>query len=133
MAGSIQGSINSMIGAAGSAIRTVQALRLAKQAINTQKSTASSATRAKPIQTSPQTRAEVVARQSSANAIQAKQKQKRKFSDYLAKMQISIGNETKKIGDLEPAMQAKIGASYSKSQRRQIMDQMDKEAKNGKR
>lgn len=131
---SIQGAINSMIGTVGSAIRTTKAISLAKQALNNQQAaTSSPAKKVKTSPVSPQAQAATVATQSMTNEQQSKLAQKRKFSDYLAKVPITVGNETKKIGDLPKELQAKIGATYNKNQRKKLMDQMDKEAGHGKK
>lgn len=49
--------------------------------------------------------------------------------DYLAKQETSLGGT---VGELPPAMQKQIASQYSKSQRRAMMDRMDREAKDGK-
>lgn len=131
---SIQSAINSMLGTVGSAIRTTKAISLAKQALNNQQTaTTSSSAKNKTSSVSPQAQAATVATRSMTNEQQSKLAQKRKFSDYLAKVPITVGKDTKKIGDLPPELQAKIGATYNKNQRRKLMDQMDKEAGHGKK
>lgn len=49
--------------------------------------------------------------------------------DYLAKQETSLGGT---VGELPLAMQKQIASQYSKSQRKQMMDLMDREAKDGK-
>lgn len=62
-----------------------------------------------------------------ANAIQqAQQKQKRKFMDYLGKLETSWGGT---IGDLPVNIQKNIAKQYSQKQRKELMDKMDKEKK----
>ena len=60
---------------------------------------------------------------------EAKKTQRRNFMDYLAKQPTSLGGT---IGELPKSMQKQIASQYSKSQRKAMMDKMDKEAKNGK-
>ena len=130
---SIQGAINSMIGSAGSAIRTVQGIGQSFKQAGQETPAAKSQKTKVAKQISPQEVAAQQAMQSAANEQQAKKSQKRKFSEYLAKMPVSLGSETRKIGDLPPEMQKKFAANYNKSQRRKIMDAMDREANNGKK
>lgn len=59
---------------------------------------------------------------------EAKKTQRRNFMDYLKKQETSLGGT---VGDLPPAMQKQIAATYSKSQRKTMMDRMDREAKDG--
>ena len=54
---------------------------------------------------------------------EAKKTQRRNFMSYLAQQT---------VGDLEMPIQKQIASQYSKSQRKTMMDRMDKEAKNGK-
>lgn len=58
----------------------------------------------------------------------AQLRQKRKFKDYLSKLETSLGGT---VGDLPEKLQKQILKSYSPQQRRQIMNQMDKEKKDG--
>ena len=60
---------------------------------------------------------------------EAKKTQRRNFMDYLAKQSTSLGGT---IGELPKPTQKQIASQYSKSQRKTMMDRMDKEAKNGK-
>lgn len=70
--------------------------------------------------------------QKSYGQLRAEQKateqlqQKRNFSDYLKKLETSFGG---KVGDLPENLQKEIAKQYSKSQRQNIMNQMDKESK----
>lgn len=59
---------------------------------------------------------------------QAKKTQRRNFMDYLKKQETSLGGT---VGDLPPAMQKQIASTYTKSQRKTMMDRMDREAGNG--
>ena len=59
----------------------------------------------------------------------AKRTQKRNFMSYLAQQSTSLGGT---VGDLPMQLQEQIASQYSKSQRKTMMDRMDKEAKNGK-
>lgn len=123
--GAIQSSILGLIGSVGKLTKTVGSMRQDREqaATGTKQST-------KP---TIQEAARKVAKQSADGEIQGKTVQRRRFSEYLAKMPISLGSETRKIGELPPEMQKQIGATYNKSQRKKIMDAMDKEANNGKR
>lgn len=56
---------------------------------------------------------------------EAKQKQRRVFKKYLANEPTSLGGT---VGDLPPAMQKQIAAQYSKSERKALMDRVDREA-----
>lgn len=58
---------------------------------------------------------------------EAKKKQRRNFMTYLRKQPTSLGGT---VGELPEKMQKQIAASYSKSQRARMMDEMDREAKN---
>ena len=60
---------------------------------------------------------------------EAKKTQRRNFMSYLAQQSTSLGVT---VGDLSPDTQKQIASQYSKSQRKTMMDRMDKEAKNGK-
>lgn len=60
---------------------------------------------------------------------EAKKTLRRNFMEYLAKQPTSLGG---KVGDLPTDLQEKIASQYSESQRRTMMNRMDKEAKNGK-
>ena len=60
---------------------------------------------------------------------EAMKKQRRNFMSYLAQQSTSFGGT---VGDLPKPVQKQIASQYSKSQRKTMMDRMDKEAKNGK-
>ena len=60
---------------------------------------------------------------------ETKKTQRRNFMDYLSKQTTSLGGT---VGELPMPMQKQIASQYSKSQRRTMMNRMDKEAKNGK-
>ena len=60
---------------------------------------------------------------------EAKKTQRRNFMSYLAQQSTSLGGT---VGDLPMSLQKQIASQYSKSQRKTMMDRMDKEAKNGK-
>ena len=60
---------------------------------------------------------------------EAKKTQRRNFMSYLAQQSTSLGGT---VGDLPMSLQRQIASQYSKSQRKTMMDRMDKEAKNGK-
>lgn len=60
---------------------------------------------------------------------QAKQTQRRNFMAYLAQQPTSFGGT---VGDLSPDLQRKIASQYSKNERRNMMNRMDREAANGK-
>ena len=61
---------------------------------------------------------------------EAKATQRRNFKDYLAKMPTNFGGT---VGQLNPEMQKQIAKQYSPSERKRIMDRMDREAENGKK
>ena len=60
---------------------------------------------------------------------EAMKTQRRNFMSYLAQQSTSLGGT---VGDLPMPIQKQIASQYSKSQRKTMMDRMDKEAKNGK-
>lgn len=69
------------------------------------------------------------AKQSAQNEVTQKKKQRRNFSEYLAKQPTNLGGT---VGDLPKSVQKQIAAQYTKSQRKSLMDSMDREAQNGK-
>lgn len=75
---------------------------------------------------SPQAMAADRARQNAANEIEAKKVQRRNFMEYLKKEPTNFGGT---IGDLPPQAQKQIASQYTKSQRRTLMNKMDKESK----
>lgn len=81
---------------------------------------------------------ELISKQEQANTkaeevkkakIEQTTKRRNFMRDYLAKQETSLGGT---VGELPPAMQKQIASQYSKSQRRAMMDRMDREAKDGK-
>lgn len=60
---------------------------------------------------------------------EAKKTQRRNFLDYISSMPTSLGGT---VGQLPKDMQKQIASTYTKSQRKTIMDRMDKEKANGK-
>lgn len=60
---------------------------------------------------------------------QAKKTQKRNFMAYLAQQPTSLGGT---VGDLSPDLQKKIASQYDRNARRRLMNQMDREARDGK-
>lgn len=79
-------------------------------------------------ETSLEERQDLAMKKTSEQA-EAKKKQRRNFKTYLAQQPTSLGGT---VGDLSPDLQKKIASQYSRSDRRRMMDQMDREAKNGK-
>lgn len=79
-------------------------------------------------ETSLEERQEMAMKKTSEQA-EAKKKQRRNFRTYLAQQPTSLGGT---VGDLSPDLQKKIASQYSRSDRKRMMDQMDREAKNGK-
>ena len=61
----------------------------------------------------------------------AKKALRRNFMDYISKMP-TLGETVGSIDARNPGFAKKIAAQYSKSQRKALMDRMDKEAKDGK-
>lgn len=104
--GAIQSAMNSMIG-------SVAAVTIA----------------AKKFGASKQEEAAKRAKKSSQDEVTQKQKQRRNFAEYLAKQPTSLGGT---VGDLPKTAQKQIAAQYTKSQRKSLMDKMDREASNGK-
>ena len=60
---------------------------------------------------------------------EAKKALRRNFTTYLSQQPTSLGGT---VGDLPMSLQEQIASQYNKSQRKAMMDRMDKEAKNGK-
>lgn len=132
--GVIQGAINSMLGSASHAVMAVRGYQAIQEkkiaAEEKKKDTEKKKTTPSPVQTtaSPQQMAADKARQSADNAIAAKKQQrKRRFADYLAKQPSSVGT----VGNLPQDLQAQIARQYTPSQRRRLMDRMDKEGAQG--
>lgn len=57
---------------------------------------------------------------------EAKKRQKRNFMSYLSKQPTSLGGT---VGELPKNVQKQIASQYSKTQRKKLMDTMDKESK----
>lgn len=72
-----------------------------------------------------------LAERKAQSALQLEQnrvaKSKRNFMEYLGKQETSLGGT---VSELPPAMQKEIASQYSKSQRKSMMNRMDKEDKN---
>lgn len=60
---------------------------------------------------------------------EAKKTQRRNFMTYLAQQPTSLGGT---VGDLSPDLQRQIASQYSRNERRNMMNRMDREASNGK-
>lgn len=69
------------------------------------------------------------AKQSSADAVEAKKTQQRDFMKYLANQPTSLGGT---VGQLPIEMQKQIAESYSPEEREDFMNKIDEEMKNGK-
>lgn len=70
-----------------------------------------------------------LAMKKTSEQAEAKKKQRRNFKTYLAQQPTSLGGT---VGDLPSDLQKKIASQYSRSDRKRMMDQMDREAKDGK-
>lgn len=127
--GAIQSSINSVIGSASKAVMAVKGYQelKARKAAQAEKVAVS---QNKMAGSSPQAQAAQTAKQSAANAIEAKKTQRRNFMEYLKNEPTSLGGT---VGQLPPAMQKQVASQYTKSQRRSMMDRMDREAGNGRK
>lgn len=66
--------------------------------------------------------------QKAQKQVKAKGSQRRRFKDYLAKMETSLGGT---VGDLPEDVQAYIASQYSQKDRKKIMDEEDR--KGGKK
>lgn len=97
--GVIQGSINGMLGTAAAAISIGEGLM--KKA---------------------NTRAEQMAKQKQAQK-QSMQRKKRDFMKYV--VNIPLGDDGGKVGDLGKSAQKQIAQSYSKSEKTKIMNEME--------
>lgn len=87
------------------------------------------------LHSSLQAKSDLKARQENALAkaeavkqakVHQKQKRRNFMRDYLSKQETSLGGT---IGELPIAMQKQIASQYTKSQRKAMMDRMDREAK----
>lgn len=75
---------------------------------------------------SKQDQAREKATKSRDEAVQAKKKTRRNFMKYLRQQPTSLGGT---VGQLPEKMQKQIAAQYNGRQRKELMDQMDREAK----
>ena len=115
---SIQGSVNQVISSIGAAASIGKGIKLQRDKVK-------QATLQLPADAEKQSSAmDRVSRQQ-----EAKKTQRRNFMSYLAQQSTSLGGN---VGDLPMQIQTQIASQYSKSQRKTMMDRMDKEAKNGK-
>ena len=103
---SIQGSVNQVISSIGAAASIGKGIKLQRDKVKQE-----------------------LAQERMKQQQEAKKKQRRNFMSYLAQQSTSFGGT---VGDLEMPAQKQIASQYSKSQRKTMMDRMDKEAKNGK-
>ena len=103
---SIQGSVNQVISSIGAAASIGKGIKLQRDKVKQE-----------------------LAQKQMKQQQEAKKTQRRNFMDYLAKQPSSLGGT---IGELPKSMQKEIASQYTKSQRKTMMDRMDKEAKNGK-
>ena len=103
---SIQGSVNQVISSIGAAASIGKGIKLQRDKVKQE-----------------------LAQNQMKQQQEAKRTQRRNFMDYLAKQSSSLGGT---IGELPESTQKQIASQYSKSQRKTMMDRMDKEAKNGK-
>ena len=103
---SIQGSVNQVISSIGAAASIGKGIKLQRDKVKQE-----------------------LAQKQMKQQQEAKKTQRRNFMDYLAKQPTSLGGT---IGELPKPMQKQIASQYTKSQRKTMMDRMDKEAKNGK-
>ena len=102
---SIQGSVNQVISSIGAAASIGKGIKLQRDKVKQE-----------------------LAQKQMKQQQEAKKTQRRNFMDYLSKQTTSLGGT---IGDLPKETQKQIASQYSKSQRKAMMDRMDKEAKNG--
>ena len=103
---SIQGSVNQVISSIGAAASIGKGIKLQRDKVRQE-----------------------LAQKQMKQQQEAKKTQRRNFMDYLKKQPTSLGGT---IGDLPENVQKQIASQYTKSQRKTMMDRMDKEAKNGK-
>ena len=103
---SIQGSVNQVISSIGAAASIGKGIKLQRDKVKQE-----------------------LAQRRMEQQQEAKKTQRRNFMDYLSKQPTSLGRT---IGDLPKDSQKQIASQYSKSQRKTMMDRMDKEAENGK-
>ena len=103
---SIQGSVNQVISSIGAAASIGKGIKLQKDKVKQE-----------------------LAQKQMKQQQEAMKTQRRNFMDYIAQQSTSLGGT---VGDLPKSTQKQIASQYSKSQRKTMMDRMDKEAKNGK-
>ena len=103
---SIQGSVNQVISSIGAAASIGKGIKLQRDKVKQE-----------------------LAQKQMKQQQEAKKTQRRNFMDYLAQQPTGLGGT---IGELPEDLQKQIASQYSKSQRKTMMDRMDKEAKNGK-
>ena len=103
---SIQGSVNQVISSIGAAASIGKGIKLQRDKVKQE-----------------------LAQKQMKQQQEAKKTQRRNFMDYLSKQTTSLDGT---VGDLPMPIQKQIASQYSKSQRKTMMDRMDKEAKNGK-
>ena len=103
---SIQGSVNQVISSIGAAASIGKGIKLQRDKVKQE-----------------------LAQKQMKQQQEAKKTQRRNFMDYLSKQTTSLGGT---VGDLPKDLQKQVASQYSKSQRKTMMDRMDKEAKNGK-
>ena len=103
---SIQGSVNQVISSIGAAASIGKGIKLQRDKVKQE-----------------------LAQKQMKQQQEAKKTQRRNFMDYLAQQSTPLGGT---VGDLPMPIQKQIASQYSKSQRKTMMDRMDKEAKNGK-
>ena len=103
---SIQGSVNQVISSIGAAASIGKGIKLQRDKVKQE-----------------------LAQKQMKQQQEAKKTQRRNFMSYLEQQSTSLGGT---VGDLPMPIQKQIASQYSKSQRKTMMDRMDKEAKNGK-
>ena len=103
---SIQGSVNQVISSIGAAASIGKGIKLQRDKVKQE-----------------------LAQKQMKQQQEAKKTQRRNSMDYSSKQTTSLGGT---VGDLPKDLQKQMASQYSKSQRKAMMDRMDKEAKNGK-
>ena len=107
---SIQGSVNQVISSIGAAASIGKGIKLQRDKVKQE-----------------------LAQKQMEQQQEAKKTQRRNFMDYLRKQPISLGGTNSgTIGDLPEKAQRQIASQYTRSQRKAMMDRMDKEKANGK-
>lgn len=103
---SIQGSVNQVISSIGAAASIGKGIKLQRDKVKQE-----------------------LAQKQMKQQQEAKKTQRRNFLEYISSMPTSFGGT---VGQLPKDMQEQIASTYTKSQRKTIMDRMDKEKSNGK-